>query len=383
MLTFQETAGVALTVCSVFVASTYFYLHRQFSFNLNEQLVRRQQQKWRVQSSDKPCNIGEILIVDSTPKVILVVGATGNIGRFAVPSLAKRLPEAKIRCCIHVQEGPKEWQGQFKNVEFVKMDSTKLDQVEEAMRGCDRVLLIHHATKEQLQGELNCINTAAKLGVKFLCKIGCPPCTDYEESAVLFNRNQDIIQTQLRKVGAEGKLKYAIIRPNFGMANVFMIALPSIQYGYCFWPWATQKDGKFCKVSIADPRDQADVAVETLCDAQHSYHKREIFVHGPEAIDAEQLTTTIAEAVGKQLKFKAVSPVFYFCMLRPMIGFHLAMSVANVFNELSHFNNVLSEINTDELEQILGRKPYNLKSYLTATGIAEMSERLDDWKKHA
>jgi uncharacterized protein YbjT (DUF2867 family) len=379
MSAFQQFAGVLL----VTLVTGYVFIRRKFSQSMNlDELKQRQLEKWQAQAQNKKGKKSTEQDV-CPPKVILVVGCTGNVGQFAVPALAKRLPQATIRCCIHSKEAPKEWRDKFSNVEFVKMDSTKLDQVEHAMQGCDRVLLIHHATEEQLLGELNCINTAEKLGVKFLCKIGCPPCSDYQETRTLFNRNQDTIQNHLRKLGEDGKLKYTIIRPNFGMANVFMIALPSIKYGYCFWPWRRTEDGKYCRVSIADPRDQADVAVATLCDSKFTYHTREIFVHGPEAIDAEELTAILAEGVGKPLKFKAVSSMFYYFMLRPMIGYHLAMSVANVFNELLYFNTMLSETDTTELEEILERKPYTLKSYLLVTGIAEMSDRLKDWERPA
>lgn len=216
--------------------------------------------------------------------MILITGATGTVGS----TLVKQLVETCQKVRVLVRDPLKALKFDA-GVEVVKGDLSKPDTLGAAFDGVDKAFVLS-AGPELAKLEGNAYDAAKRAGTKHIVKLsafglgtgimdGAPGMEWHAES-----------EKRLRALGTA----WTILRPGPFASNVINI-WGIKQRGGLFLPAGDGKDPQI------DPRDIAAVAVKVLTTPGHEGKIYELT--GPELISYAEVVQTIADVIGKPLKF--------------------------------------------------------------------------------
>jgi uncharacterized protein YbjT (DUF2867 family) len=223
--------------------------------------------------------------------MILVTGATGNIGGHVLRLLASK----DIKCRVLARDPKKAEKLKGPNVEIVQGDLRKYEQVEKALKDCEKVFLATTASEGMADEENNVLKAGRKLGtLKHVVKLSALGAATESKSAVA--KVQGYCEVNMRKVG----LPYTILRPHAFMSN-FMGQAQSIKGQGAFY--GCMRDGKIASV---DPADIAAVAVGALTGKGHN--AKAYNITGPEAMTMAEHAEKLSAALGKAVKYVDVPP---------------------------------------------------------------------------
>lgn len=216
---------------------------------------------------------------------VLVVGATGRIGRHLVGDLIER--DVAVRVLTRDPARASQVLGdRIRRVDVVRGDLADTESVKAAVSGADRVFLVvggPACTDEK--HELNVVRALIGKATKLVKVSGGFPVTSEQSSSPIgaahWRCEREIISSSL---------DFTILRPSLFSQNT----LNSVSDGHIF---LTDID---MPVSYVDARDIALVAMAALLD---SGHERKIYeVTGDEAIDSESICATIQRVCRNPLK---------------------------------------------------------------------------------
>lgn len=216
---------------------------------------------------------------------ILVLGATGAVGRGVAEGLAAR-GEA-VRAASRDPAAARA--GTPLPVEWVELDLERPDTFGAALEGVDRVFLIARPGDEHPEraaGPL--VEAMRRAGTRHVVNL----------TALGVETRNDI---HLRKVELllEGSgLEYTHLRPNFFM-QVFATEplLPAIRA-----TGAIRLPAGEARVSYIDARDIAAVAVAALAEPGHA--GKAYTLTGPEALDHAEVAALLSEAAGTRVRYE-------------------------------------------------------------------------------
>ena len=221
--------------------------------------------------------------------MILVTGATGNVGREVVRQLAAEgLP---VRALVHSPERSAELAAP--GVEIAVGDLEKPQTLDSALSGVDRLFLVSPPDPKLPEREGNAIDAARRAGVRCAVKISVAGGPD---AATQIGRWHWAVEKQLEV----SCIPSTILRPNLFMQNTFGW-LPRIAADGAFH--VPMGDGR---VSAVDARDVAAVGVAAL--KALGLPQRLYDLTGPEAISFESMAREIAEAAGRPVEYVDVTP---------------------------------------------------------------------------
>jgi uncharacterized protein YbjT (DUF2867 family) len=222
--------------------------------------------------------------------MILVVGATGNIGSEVV-----RLLQVKgVATRVMVRDKAKAASMFGDGVEVVTGDLREPDSLPAALEGVDKAFLVTALALDQVAMRNAFIDAAAKSGVKHVVLssgIGAGP-----DAAVQFGRWHGENQERLKQSG----LDWTFVQPTFFMQNFFMSAATIKDHGAFYLPL-----GENSPVSWVDARDIATVATTALTEPGHE--GKAYPVTGPAAVTAEEIAEVMTAELGKPVRYVAVS----------------------------------------------------------------------------
>ena len=213
--------------------------------------------------------------------MILVTGATGNVGQPLVTVLAQA--GAAVRAIVHSPDRAAALEAE--GVDVVVGDLSDPTTYEPALDGIDHAFLLVRATPSQVEQESAFVRSAARAGVAHVVKLsalGTAP-----DSPVRLGAGQAVIEQRLGESG----LGWTILRPNGFMQNTLAYAGSLAAAGEFYSP---QGDGA---VAMIDARDVADVAARVLLDPGHEGAVYELT--GPEALTNDAVAEHIAAAMGR------------------------------------------------------------------------------------
>ena len=196
---------------------------------------------------------------------ILVIGATGNVGR---PTVAGLLAKGEsVRALSRSEE---KLDALPEGVEGVIGDLETGAGLEAACTGVDKVFLITSNGETETARGLNAVAAARAAGVKHIVflSVGNPG----KEPAVPHYRAKLPIEEAIRNSGMD----YTFLRPNFFMQTDLSIIPVIKQHGVYSMPIGSIGNNRI------DTRDIADCAVRVLTEDGHAgadYH-----LHGPDTI---------------------------------------------------------------------------------------------------
>jgi len=169
----------------------------------------------------------------------------------------------------------------------VELDDTA--SIATAMKGVNRVFFVPQNTPKQLEHDRNVMKVLTGIDtVDFYVRQSVCSGLTSRDSDCAFSIMHERAEAELAEMG----LRYAILRPNFAMMNVFFLVVPSLLYGGVRWPWPNDLE-----VAHVDPRDAGAVGALLVTTPDTERHNgMGVNVMGP---DRWKPTDIVAEVAAK------------------------------------------------------------------------------------
>jgi uncharacterized protein YbjT (DUF2867 family) len=217
--------------------------------------------------------------------MILVTGATGNVGAATVSELlAMGKP---VRAFVRDARRGVELLGD--RVELAVGDFEDRASLAHALEGVERVFLSSADSPSKVHHETAVIDAAVATGVQLIVK--CSTIYADPDSALPPLGWHGQIESHLAASGIPAVLLHSY----FYMTNLLASAEPIRQMGKLFAPAAG------AKVAAIDPRDSGAVAAVAL--TTDSYAGRTLDLSGPEAVTFEHIADDLSAATGRTIEF--------------------------------------------------------------------------------
>jgi uncharacterized protein YbjT (DUF2867 family) len=224
--------------------------------------------------------------------MILLTGATGTAGSFIANEFVRERVPVRILVRNRAKAAGLE---KVPTVEIVEGDMSKRSTLGPALDGVDRVLMISAPVMDMVETQSAFIDASKAAGVRHVIKFSG---SDARRDTVFpFGLMHKDIEEHLEKSG----LAWTHLRPT-GFMQEYLREAPSII-----------NDGAFY-LALADVRlnpvdlvDVGKVAFLLLRDGGHEGER--LHVTGPEALTMTEMADRISRAVGKSVRYVAVSPI--------------------------------------------------------------------------
>src|SRR5262245_36411112 len=219
---------------------------------------------------------------------ILVIGATGNVGRHVVFQLAAK--GAQVRAMTRNAEAS----GLPSTVEVMRGDLTLPDTLDACLYGVETVFLVWVAPPVTIEPALEQIVRHARR----LVFLSAPIKTAHP----FFQQPNPVrqIAAQLERLIETSGIQWTFLRPGIFAGNARHWWAPQIRAGDVVrWPYLN------APTAPIDERDIAAVAVRTLCDEGHA--GAEYVLTGPESLSQFEQISTIGRAIGRSLHIEEMS----------------------------------------------------------------------------
>jgi uncharacterized protein YbjT (DUF2867 family) len=216
--------------------------------------------------------------------MILVTGASGNVGKAVLQEVAKSGAKhrAMYRSAVEATKAPP-------GTEPVIADFAKKDTLATALRSVASVYLVCSPVPELVELESNMIEACAAGGVKHVMLNSAMGASDYDKSFPSWHRK---VEDKLKGT----RLSYTILRPNSFHQNVVAFFAPSIRTQGAFY-----SSMGAARVSFLDVRDIAVVAAKALAGGEHSGKTYEL--NGPEALSYAEVAEKISRPAGRAVQY--------------------------------------------------------------------------------
>jgi uncharacterized protein YbjT (DUF2867 family) len=218
--------------------------------------------------------------------VILVIGATGTVGREVVGQLAA----AGERPRILVREPTRAGQWGGEHVDPVGGDLDRPESIDAALAGVDRLFLLTTQSAHQPRWERDVIHAAARLGVERLVKLSVFRADEHSPLQIArqhWHAEQELLQSGLAAT---------ILRPVFFMQNLLAMTRGDAIA-------TAAGDGR---IAMIDARDIAATAVAALTSPGHA--GKTYTLTGPEAVSFDDAARTLSQQTGSRISHVRVSP---------------------------------------------------------------------------
>lgn len=265
--------------------------------------------------------------------MILITGATGNIGKELIPILLESGQSIRVlvrdeRKVAHLDS----------RIERAIGDLNNLDSLISAMRGVDKVFLVTFET----QHDVNMLEAAKRAGVQHIVKLSTLEATEHKIKVGKWHYEREEL------IRASG-LDWTVLRPGMFMSNSIEWWAETIKgQGSVFFP-----GGKKGKVAPIDPRDVAKVAALALTQPGHSGQAYELT--GPELFTIGNMVQVIANTLGKPTQYMDIPPIAAkLFMLKSGMDKTLVTALMEMLASLRRNEGAII---TDTVERLTGHPP--------------------------
>jgi uncharacterized protein YbjT (DUF2867 family) len=222
---------------------------------------------------------------------ILIIGATGNVGRHVVSQL--RGAGAQIRALARSPQNavlPS-------HVDVVEGDLTHPETLAAALRGIDAVFLVWTAPPATVVPVLDQIAKQARR-IVFLS-------SPHKTPHPFFQGGQPnpvtALHTEIERLIETSGLQWTFLRPGMFAANALHFWAPQIRASDLVrWPYLA------APTAPIHERDIAAVAVRALCDDGHA--GAEYVLTGPQSLTQLAQISIIGDVIGRPLRIEEIAP---------------------------------------------------------------------------
>ncbi|HYH98928.1 SDR family oxidoreductase [Hyalangium sp.] len=281
-------------------------------------------------------------------KTILVVGATGNIGKEIVAQLARAGGVNVVAASRDVARAKE----QFPGVRVIELDPDRPDTLPPALQGVDTVIQVNPMSPVMAQQARSLAQAARQAGVKHLVRsslmgVGEP---DLISEAVWHAEADQAI--------ADSGIPFTLLRPNQYFQN--FISARNNQtirsQGFIALPLGTSR------VSNIDTRDIAESAARVALSLGTEHHGKAYVLTGAEASTMEEVAKVMGDAIGKPVRYVAVEPEKF---QQGLLGAGLPPVIVDAIQGwFAYCRAGKAERVTKDAEQLLGRKPRTLRQFV-------------------
>eukprot|EP00930_Biecheleria_cincta_P029935 TRINITY_DN20770_c0_g1_i1.p1 TRINITY_DN20770_c0_g1~~TRINITY_DN20770_c0_g1_i1.p1 ORF type:complete len:301 (-),score=67.56 TRINITY_DN20770_c0_g1_i1:147-1049(-) len=228
--------------------------------------------------------------------MIVVLGATGNVGAAAVQKLSEA-GTVKVRALTRSSTGDKAAAlKQFANVDVLECDPLNKEDVAKACAGATAACIAMGNHKDQASAEKTFIDCAVAAGCSYLVKLGTVRSYTAEDSPVEYARWHAEVERHLEKTS--GPMKWTVLCPNWFMSNHLGDIFGTLPQGMIVYP--ADPASKFLAV---DPRDVGELASKLLLASDVSrYHGLKLDVSGPEEVTMCDIALMYTQELGRQIQ---------------------------------------------------------------------------------
>jgi uncharacterized protein YbjT (DUF2867 family) len=220
---------------------------------------------------------------------VLVVGATGNVGRQVVSQLATKGEPVRA-----MSRNPNA-AGLPAQVEVMRGDLSIPETLDRCLVGVDTVFLVWTAPPSAVAPALDRITKHAQRLVLLSAPLK-PPHPLFRQP----NPHRVMLEQIERLIETSG-VEWTFLRPGMFAANALGWWASQIRGGDVVrWPYAE------VPAAPIHERDIAAVAVRTLCENGHA--GAEYVLTGPQSLTHAEQVSTIGRAIGRSLRIEEVSP---------------------------------------------------------------------------
>ena len=220
---------------------------------------------------------------------ILIVGATGTVGREVVSQLTD--PGVHVRAMVRNPQAA----ALPPHVELVRGDLTLPETLDECLLGIDTVFLVWTAPPSAVAPALDRIAKHARR-IVFLSAPLKTPHPFFQQP----NPARALAEQIERRIEASG-VEWTFLRPGMFAANALRWWAPQIRAGAVVrWPYLS------APTAPVHERDIAAVAVLALREDSHT--GAEYVLTGPESLSQREQISTIGRAIGRSLHIEEMSP---------------------------------------------------------------------------
>ena len=215
---------------------------------------------------------------------ILVIGATGNVGRPTVERLLAKgaTVRALSRSADNLGKLPDGVEGAIGDLESG-------NGLEAACAGVDRVFLITSNGETESARGVKAVDAAQTAGVKHIAFLSV--CNPNKEPGIPHYRAKLPIEDAIRSSGAD----YTFLRPNYFMQTDLSVIPVIKEHGIYSMPIGSIGNNR------VDTRDIADCAARVLTEDGHAGADYQL--HGPDTISGPQAAEIYARHFGREVRY--------------------------------------------------------------------------------
>ena len=220
---------------------------------------------------------------------ILVIGATGTVGREVVSQLHGR--GAEVRALARNPDA-----AHFPaQVEVMRGDLTRPETLDPCLDGIETVFLVWTAPPAAVSAALERIVRRARR-IVFLSSPHKTPHPLFQQPNPLRE-----LHARIERLIEDSGREWTILRPGMFAANALTWWAPQIRAGDVVrWPYLA------APTAPIHERDIAAVGVRALCEDHHG--GAEYVLTGPQSLTQAEQVATIASVIGRSLRIEEMSP---------------------------------------------------------------------------
>jgi NAD(P)H dehydrogenase (quinone) len=280
--------------------------------------------------------------------MILITGAAGHLGSAVIESLLKKIPASQVVAFVRSEEKA----ARYKNLGIhIRIgDYNDSASIDNAMKGVEKVLLISSLSLERLKEHTNVIDAAKRAGVKHIAYTGVTMKDVNHSPLKVLMISHFQTEDHIRASG----LSYTFLRN-----NLYAEVIP-FQAGEELLTTGIRFPAGNGKVPYAFRTDLAEAAAVVLANKGHENKTYQLT--GSQLVSFTDIAQFLSEASGKQVTYTDIQPEAFEKHLQEIgvpdlyIKIRVAFAAAIKQGEF--------EIVSDDLENLLGRKPTNVNVYL-------------------
>jgi uncharacterized protein YbjT (DUF2867 family) len=282
-------------------------------------------------------------------KTVLVIGATGTIGKEMVAELARLGGANIVAGSRDVARAREQFQGSA--VRVAELDPDRPETLPQALQGVDTVIQVSPMSPAMAPQARSLAEAARQAGVRHLVRSSLMGSGEPEPIT------EAVWHGEADQAIADSGLPFTLLRPNQYFQNFLTPRnLQTVRtQGALYMPFGT------CRVSYIDTRDIAEIAARVALAPGTEHQGKAYVLTGAEAPTMAEVAQTLGDVLGKPVSYTAVEPEK---TRQALLGAGMpALIVDAMLGWFAYCRAGRAERVLEDAQRLLGRKPRSLRQF--------------------